>query len=62
MRCPDSDEVNEVDASRAFWTCPDPDEVDEVDATAGFAGARNRAKWTKWARRAPSTRGARPKP
>jgi hypothetical protein len=57
MRCPDSDEVDEVEATSAFRICPDPV---EVDATTGLADVLNRAKWTKWTQRAPSTRGADP--
>jgi hypothetical protein len=61
MRCPDSDEVDEVDATGAFRTCPDPDEVDELDAATEFGGCPESGEVTKWIRRAPSTRGARPK-
>lgn len=43
-RCPDPDEVDEVDAASAFRTCPDSDEVDEVDATGALQSVEHALK------------------
>jgi hypothetical protein len=60
MRCPDSNEVNEVDATSAILTCPDPDEADEINAPA-FGGCPEPGEVDEVNSTGASTRGARPR-